>query len=317
MPRVCISSLPIFFSRHALTYKDYRTAMANDAGPDPYVNNRAFLGVLRELGVGEKTARGALGSIAWESGHTLDNGATNAGDGADGSDSIGWGQWNASRGAALRSTAVSMGLPWTDPRVQTQHIRNELTGPYKSVLDSLKAQDDFYHGADVWTRDYENPKVKNVDQRYGRALELAGKMGADLSNVLPMGRPTQVFNAAGSGLGDNPGDLSVPSSRINGYQDLWTPLTAEDARQDTRIDGPLQRRYPISSFGPNLPQPWSPQGDTTQDEKMAHREATTGFWAGAGRAVSVVRAAYSTSSLTASILRAGSLSILNHLPPHT
>ena len=181
------------------------------------VNRQAFLDTLTDLGVPEQTARGALGSIAWESGKNLDSGATAEGDGADGSDSIGWGQWNSTRAVQLKSTAAAMGLPWQDPRVQREHLKNELLGPYRGVLDDLRSQDSMMHGADVWTRQYEVPKVKNVNERYNRAVELANLDGVTPSAPQPVGGPV-------TGFGDGtPGSMDVPAKSVKTYDDIWTP----------------------------------------------------------------------------------------------
>ncbi len=73
---------------------------------------------LLSLGVAPGTAAGAVGSLMGESGKGLNTAAINRGDGSDGSDSIGMGQWNQSRATALKSTAAGMGTPWTDARAQ-------------------------------------------------------------------------------------------------------------------------------------------------------------------------------------------------------
>jgi hypothetical protein len=229
-------------------------------------NRLLFLDTLRSLGVPEQTARGALGSIAWESGHNLKNSSTNAGDGADGSDSIGWGQWNSTRATSLKATAAALGVHWSDPRAQAEHIKNELTGPYKGVLDALRSQDDMHHGADVWTRQYEVPAIKNVDQRYGRAVELA-----NLDGVLPS-RPAGIAPVSGLGDGVNPQTMDVRPYSDHTGTDMWTPPIDAD---------PIERMK-------------------KRDEDAA-RIASTSFG-------QTLKDAYSTSSLTGSVLRAGTLS---------
>lgn len=187
---------------------------------DPYSNNRLFLDTLTGLGVPEKTAMGALGSLAWESGETLRNTATNKGDGSDGSDSIGWGQWNQDRATALKSTAAQMGTVWTDPTAQAAHIKNELTGRYSNVLEALKSADDMHHGADVWTRMYENPAVKNVDQRYGRAVSIANAMGKDTGGAGDYVPPTT-----------HTGDLYAAGGLVNAAADA--PHAVDPYANDT------------------------------------------------------------------------------------
>ena len=113
---------------------------------------------LLTLGVAPGTAAGAVGSLMGESGKGLNTAALNRGDGADGSDSIGMGQWNQSRATALRRTAEQMGTSWTDSRAQVAHIGNELQGSHKHVLKALLAAgDDVGAGNDIWTRQYEVP----------------------------------------------------------------------------------------------------------------------------------------------------------------
>lgn len=137
--------------------------------PQSYSNNLMVYRTLTGLGVPPKTAAGAVGSLMGEAGTYLNNNARNPGDGADGSDSLGWGQWNGSRARALQNTAAQMGTSWNDPRAMVAHIQNELTGPYKNVLASLKSTDDIAHGNNVWTRQYEVPADagKRVIERQG------------------------------------------------------------------------------------------------------------------------------------------------------
>ncbi len=57
-------------------------------------------------------AAGIVGNLVHESGGRLNPGALNPGDGSDGSDSIGIGQWNGTRAAALKDFAAKAGKPW-------------------------------------------------------------------------------------------------------------------------------------------------------------------------------------------------------------
>jgi len=145
-----------------------------------YGNNALFLQTMQSLGVPLNTAIGAMGSLGWESGIHLDNTARNAGDGADGSDSIGWGQWNGPRARSLISTGQQMGLDWHDPRVQAAHIKNELTGQYAPVLSALKGVNSVGAGADIWTRRYEVPAIINSADRAKRGVAMAQSMGVPL-----------------------------------------------------------------------------------------------------------------------------------------
>ena len=59
-------------------------------------------------------ASGIVGNLLHESGGKLDPNARAKGDGSDGSDSIGIGQWNQDRATALQQFAASKGKPWND-----------------------------------------------------------------------------------------------------------------------------------------------------------------------------------------------------------
>jgi hypothetical protein len=155
-------------------------AQANGAGDDPYANNRMVYNALLGLGVPDKTAAGAIGSLMGEGGRYLDAGAVNPGDGADGSDSQGFGQWNGPRAQALKALAAQMGVDPTDPNAQVAHLVNELQGPYAHVLDKLKnGPNSIEHGADTWTRHYEvpaNPDAQ-VAARTGFGYQFADALG--------------------------------------------------------------------------------------------------------------------------------------------
>ena len=69
-------------------------------------------------------AAGIVGNLMQES--TLRPNANNPGDGSDGSDSIGIGQWNGARAEALRSFAAANGTDWHDFHTQLAFIDNEL-----------------------------------------------------------------------------------------------------------------------------------------------------------------------------------------------
>ncbi|MFK5596833.1 phage tail tip lysozyme [Methylobacterium sp. HMF5984] len=129
-----------------------------DFANDPNAVAKATYARLQSLGVAPQTAAGALGSLMGESGSRLNTSAINKGDGADGSNSIGMGQWNADRAIALQNRAQQMGTKVEDPRAQIEHIAGELTGTHKHVLAALKeAGDDLGKGTDIWTRQYEVP----------------------------------------------------------------------------------------------------------------------------------------------------------------
>jgi hypothetical protein len=181
-----------------------------------YGNNAIFLQTLQGLGVPLQTAIGAMGSLGWESGVHLDNKARNAGDGADGSDSIGWGQWNGPRARNLMATGQQMGLDWHDPRAQAAHIRNELTGPYSHVLDALKRANSVGAGADIWTRSYEVPKIVNSGDRANRGVQIASAMGlpVDASASYPSNLQAMASTAGASTSGSSPTGLMAGQAPV-------------------------------------------------------------------------------------------------------
>lgn len=147
--------------------------------PD-YSRALALHSALTKLGVPSMTAVGVVGSLAGESGLGLNPKSRNPGDGADGSDSLNFGQWNGPRARALIQAAQQNGLAPDSFDAGMLHMKNELTGPYSKVLNALKAKDDPNYGADVWTRQYEVPG--NVDaevrRRQGLAQQFAGILGS-------------------------------------------------------------------------------------------------------------------------------------------
>ncbi|UQS95228.1 tail lysozyme [Pseudanabaena phage Pam5] len=75
-------------------------------------------------GLTPTAAAGLASNINAESRFRTD--ARAAGDGRDGSDSIGMGQWNGPRAIALQQFAASQGKDWRDPNVQADFVAYEL-----------------------------------------------------------------------------------------------------------------------------------------------------------------------------------------------
>ena len=98
---------------------------------------------------------GAAGAFVGES--KLDPNAVNPGDGSDGSDSIGIGQWNAGRAKALKSFAASRGKPWNDLDTQIDFAIHEMQtneGKAGGLLKSARTVDE----AAAAMLHYERPK---------------------------------------------------------------------------------------------------------------------------------------------------------------
>lgn len=100
---------------------------------------------------------GIMGHLLHESGGKLDPNAINPGDGADGSDSIGIGQWNGERAKALKSFAASQGKPWNDLGVQLQFVQYELGTSEGNAAAALKGAKSVDEATAAFLR-YERPK---------------------------------------------------------------------------------------------------------------------------------------------------------------
>jgi hypothetical protein len=83
-------------------------------------------------------ASGIMGHLLYESGGKLDPTAVNPGDGKDGSDSIGIGQWNQDRAKALKAFAASKGKPWTDLGTQLEFAQSEFETTERKAADALR-----------------------------------------------------------------------------------------------------------------------------------------------------------------------------------
>ena len=83
-------------------------------------------------------AAAIVGNLQQESGKGLNPGAVNPNDAGAGHDSIGIGQWNKERRAALYNFARAQGGSPGDFETQLAFVQNELNGPESSVAARLK-----------------------------------------------------------------------------------------------------------------------------------------------------------------------------------
>nr|WP_042673149.1 phage tail tip lysozyme [Methylobacterium sp. B34] len=179
---------------------------------------------LLSLGIPKNTAAGAVGSLMGESGTKLNTQALNQGDGADGSDSIGMGQWNQDRAANLLSRAQQMGTSWHDPRAQIEHMAGELTGSHKHVLNALlKAPDAVDSGNSIWTSKYEVAGTPHLDRRLQNGLSFAQSV-------------------AGRAAPGTPADPETTGGTV----DPWSPQAREM--------NPSTARLPVPALSPQFQQ---------------------------------------------------------------
>jgi hypothetical protein len=113
-------------------------------------------------------AAGIVANLIAESGRNLNPNAVNKGDGRDGSDSIGIGQWNGPRAIALKQFAAAQGKPWNDLGVQLDFVDHELKGAEGKAGAMLNAARTPEEAARAMLH-YERPK----DYERGHAYRLS------------------------------------------------------------------------------------------------------------------------------------------------
>jgi hypothetical protein len=146
------------------------------------VNKRAetAMAFFTSKGLSKEQAAGVVGNLIQES--SLHTAARNRGDGADGSDSIGIGQWNGTRAAALKQFAATRGKPADDFETQMEFVLHELDGSESATgqrLRSAKTAEEAaaafigYERPQGWTP--ENPRGGHGwNNRASHAARLAG-----------------------------------------------------------------------------------------------------------------------------------------------
>lgn len=102
-------------------------------------NGQSAFNFFTGQGLAPHQAAGIVGNLQGESGQGLNPNAVNPGDGRDGSDSIGIGQWNGGRAQALKDYAASKGTAWNDLPTQLEFMHSELKGPESAAYSGLLA----------------------------------------------------------------------------------------------------------------------------------------------------------------------------------
>lgn len=128
-------------------------------------------------------AAGIVGNLQAESGSALNTQARNAGDGSDGSDSIGLAQWNGRRATALKEFAAQQGKDWHDFDVQIDFIDHELRTSERAAGENLARSTNAEEAAAAFAG-YERPAgwsagnargAHNWAGRRDNALRIAGE----------------------------------------------------------------------------------------------------------------------------------------------
>lgn len=153
-------------------------------------------------------AAGIVGNLMHESG--LNTGATNPGDGADGSNSIGVAQWNADRAKGLQTFAQQMGGNPNDLMTQLAYVEHELQGPESRTREALLAAQDpiaatkafvGYERPQGWT-----PETPTAALGFGsRAKNAASLMGGDYQMA-----PQDPSSPSGAPIGSTASTAGLP-----------------------------------------------------------------------------------------------------------
>ena len=140
-------------------------------------------------GYSRAQAAGIVGNLVQESG--LNVHATNAGDGRDGSDSIGVGQWNDDRARGLRAFAAARGASPTDFETQLAFIDHELNNGEAGAGARLRRATTADEAAAAMIG-YERPRGWSLadptaghgwENRVGHARRLSGPGGVDATSA--------------------------------------------------------------------------------------------------------------------------------------
>ena len=119
----------------------------------------------RGLGYSDLAAAALAAGLIWESGGNQKTPMTIIWDAVgDGGNSIGAGQWNGPRNAALKDYAFSLGKPWTDPGAQLAFMARELKTTEKRADAALRAAGTAEE-ANAAAISYWRPGVPHADKR--------------------------------------------------------------------------------------------------------------------------------------------------------
>ena len=142
-------------------------------------------------------AAAIVGNLQQESGQGLDSGATRKNDAGAGNHSMGIGQWNRDRLAALQSFAGQQGKSWNDFDTQLAFVQHELGGAESGVAAKLKQADDIKSATAAFIG-YERPQgwsAQNPMGGHGFTNRLNNAMA--LANISPSDDPSIVAQNVG------------------------------------------------------------------------------------------------------------------------
>ncbi|MCZ7975058.1 phage tail tip lysozyme [Agrobacterium salinitolerans] len=167
----------------------------------------------KKHGFSDDQAAGIVGNLMAES--SFNTSARNKGDGQDGSDSIGIGQWNGSRAKGLHSFATSRGTDVSDLDTQLDYYVHELNGSEKRAGDMIRSATDV-NAATTGAIAYERPAGFSWDNptnghNYGLRLSYANELLGNPDAAASATAPTQVAAA-------NTDEVKYPGLKKTGEQ---------------------------------------------------------------------------------------------------
>ncbi|MER9176669.1 phage tail tip lysozyme [Mesorhizobium sp. M0955] len=156
------------FSRGKLAVDKDPSIIAKPMPADVADRTSTAVGYFQSKGWTKEQAAGIVGNLMAES--TLNTGARNGGDGSDGSDSIGIGQWNSDRARNLKAFAEQNHSDWRDFGTQLAFVQHELTHGESNAASLLKNAKDVKSATEAMIM-YERPAGSNKGPQYAMAYK--------------------------------------------------------------------------------------------------------------------------------------------------
>lgn len=175
-------------------------------------NEQTIANFLASKGLNPAQVSGILGNLQVESGFSPT--AANSSEGA-----IGIAQWENGRRTALDAYAKSVGGKETDLSVQLGYLWHELSGPYASVLSTIRGQSDPAAVAATWDSSYEISAGTSRTQRVANARTIYQQLtgGASLAG----GGTATLTSADSSGAAGITSPISGIGGVLGGITTGW------------------------------------------------------------------------------------------------
>jgi hypothetical protein len=211
--------------------------------PGPALNNNAYYAynyLRKKHNFTDAQAAGAAANLMAESSFNTD--ARNKGDGSDGSDSVGIGQWNGNRANGLYKFAADRGTAVNDLDTQLDYYVHEMNTTEKRAGDMIRSAEDVTSatkGAIAYERPkgftWDDPtKGHNYALRLQYANQLAGNPDSGLGTAPTQEAGTEVaastsdevkfpaLKKAGQEIGSAMGDIGFSGTGKDGDpRKLW------------------------------------------------------------------------------------------------